>query len=471
MVMGQASDEYAVVVLGAGPGGYVAAIRAAQLGKTVALVDKAELGGVCLHQGCIPSKALIHAADYFFETGEKNRFGVELPGHKIDVAQLQKWKANNIDTLTKGIEFLTGKLGITVVKGRAFFTSSKTLLVEQPHGTLELVFKKCILATGSKPVELKGLEYSKKTVKNSDDALAFSEIPKRLVVVGGGYIGVELGTVYAKLGSKVTIVQRSGRILSNMDAEAAEMVQKRLNEIGVEVLVNTTFKSHREENGVAFTTVDAPTGERVLESETVFVALGRSPLLSNIGLEKTKVKLDSHGFVSINEECQTTDPHVFAIGDITGPPQLAHRASKQGKVAAEVIGGKKSAFDNRCIPAVVYSDPEISSVGLTEEEARATKREIVVGKAPYSALGRAVSIDFDKGFFKVVADKKTTEILGFTICGKNASDLIGECALAIEMGAFLEDVAGTIHPHPTFSEGIGEACENALGKSIHVRNR
>ncbi len=471
MVMGEAIQETEIAVIGAGPGGYVAAIRLAQLGKQVVLIDKAGLGGICLHVGCIPSKALITASNFFGMANRKNEMGISVGGVSLDSKKLHEWKKASIKQLEKGIEGLCAKLGIEVVKGTATIEDSETIRVSSEHGTGVIKFRQCIINTGTTPVEYPGLEYANDFVWNSDHAMDIEFIPRDLVVIGGGYIGVELASVYAKFGCNVSVVQRSERILTQMDSDAALVVQKKMSVHGIHLFLNSVFKSaHRDKNRVSVT-IESGGKKSVIETEKILVALGRVPNTKHIGLENTRVQLNENGFIRVNAQCQTSDPKIWAIGDVTGPPLLAHRATRMGKVCAEAIAGQPAAFDNKAIPGVVFSDPELASVGLTEKEAKEKGIEIIVGKFPFHALGRAVSTDKTEGFVKVIADRNTQVVLGVVAVGEHVSEFIGEAALAIEMGAQLEDIAATIHPHPTFSEALMEACEEALGKAIHVTQK
>lgn len=456
-----------VAIIGAGPGGYTAALRLGQLGKQVMLIDANALGGVCLNQGCIPSKALIHAAEFAFNTKHGKAMGIEAEKVRVNVEKLMAWKRSGIEKLEKGLETLCKKRSVEIVKGFASFEGNNRLRVEAEHEVREIEFKQVIIDVGSVPVSIPGIEIDEKTVISSEHALELNHIPKEMVVLGAGYIGIELGTVFAKLGCHVSIIQRSERILSQMDEEAALLVQKRLDELGIHVFLNSSVQKLSVKKGKAVLDLQTPEKRLELHAEKVLVALGRKPHTERLGLENTKVQLDEHGYIRVNPQCQTADPNIFAVGDITGPPLLAHRAFRMGKVAAEAIAGLPSAFDNVAMPAVIFADPEIATVGLSESEAKAKGFELLVGKFPFRNLGRAVSINKETGFVKIVADKKTEVILGIQIIGENASDLIGEAALAVELGAQLEDVAATIHPHPTFCEALMEAAEDALGKSVN----
>lgn len=473
MVVGDLEESTQLLIVGAGPGGYVAAIRAAQLGKQVVLVDKSKnrLGGVCLHQGCIPSKALIHAADIAYSMRSHADMGISFKEEVVDIPKMQAWKQHAIDQLTTGISYLLEKNGVEVVLGSVFFDGPHTARVEAAHGLLSYRFDSAIIATGSHPLSVPPLEFSpdRKRLLHSDQALEFNSVPKKLIVVGGGYIGLELGTVYAKLGSQVTLIQRSSRILSNMALEPALEIQKNLAKIGITLLTDTTVSQYQETSERAMVTIETKgKGKEVLSADYVLVALGRKPNTSGLGLDKAGVKVDDSGFIPVNQQCQSNVSHIYAIGDMAGQPLLAHKAFRQGKVAAEVVAGKKSAFDNRSIPAVVFCDPEYASVGWSEAECLEKGIKIRVGKFPFSALGRAVALGKTIGYVKVIAEEQTGVLLGAEILGEHAGDMISEYSLALELGATLEDIANTIHPHPTFGEALGEAAEEALGKAIHV---
>ncbi|MBU0635719.1 dihydrolipoyl dehydrogenase [Candidatus Micrarchaeota archaeon] len=467
MVMGEMLEETETAVLGAGPGGYVAALRLGQLGKQVVLVDRKALGGVCLNQGCIPSKALIHATQFLSDPKHAKKMGIDFEKAKVHLEKLDAWKKAGIEKLEKGIATLCKKRNVEIVRGTGKFESQNRLRVESPHEVRVIEFKHAIIDTGSKPISIPGLDLGDPLIMDSEEALQVAHIPKELVIIGAGYIGIELGTVFAKLGSQVSIVQRSERILSNVEEEAALIVQKQLEEIGAHLFLNSHFKKVSTTRSRVTIQLVTPEKRIDLHADKVLIALGRKPNTDGMGLENTKVQLDEKGFIRINDRCQTSAPTIFAVGDVTGPPLLAHRAFRMGKIAAEAIAGLPVSFDNVAIPSVVFSDPEIASVGITEKEAREQGKEVLVGKFPFCNLGRAVSTDKTLGFVKIIAEKQSQVILGVQIVGEHASDMIGEASLAMEMGAQLEDIAATIHPHPTFSEAIMEAAEDALGKSVH----
>ncbi len=468
MVVGDLATGTDLLIIGAGPGGYVAAIRAAQLGKDVTLVEKSELGGVCLNIGCIPSKALIHAADEFYKIKKADAMGIIVKDVKIEPEKLQKWKSTIVKTLTSGIGMLCNKNKITVIKGDAFFQSPTMVKILVENGFKNIEFQNAIIATGSEPVEIPAFKFDHKIIINSTDALALKKVPKNLVVIGGGYIGLELGTAYAKLGSNVSVVELGNQLLPGQDNDVVTILQRRLEKLGVKIyLGHKAEKCEVKENSAEITI--SKNGNKVsLDADNVLVAVGRKISLSSLKLENTQVELDAKGFIKIDNQMRTTERRIFAVGDVTGNPMLAHKASKQGKVAAEVIAGQQSSFDNIVVPVVVFTDPEIAIAGLTENDAKAQDKEITIGKFPFAALGRALTVNETEGFVKIISEKQSGLIMGITIIGHNASDVIGEAILAIEMGATLDDLELIIHPHPTFTESLMEAAEVAKGHAIHI---
>jgi len=471
MVVGEVATETEVLVIGGGPGGYVAAIRAAQLGKDVTLVERDRLGGVCLNVGCIPSKALIDAAKSYHRlaTREAER-GIEVEGLRLNFSRLQEWKQSVVRRLTSGVEQLLKGNGVTVVRGKATFTGPHQVLVENPGGGNEVYrFKHCILATGSRPVELPGFAFDGERVLDSSDALALDELPARLVVIGGGYIGLELGTAFAKLGSEVTVLELTEQLLPGTDPELVQVVARRLRQLGVKVHTRARALGWEEAPDGAVTVRFEQDGrEQAVTADRILVSVGRRPNTDGIGLELAGVEVDEGGRVQVDERLRTRQPHIYAIGDIAPGPMLAHKASKEGIVAAEVIAGLPAAADYVAVPAPIFTDPEIATVGLTEEQAREQGYDPVVGRFPYAANGRALTLGERDGFVKIVADRESRVVLGVGIVGPEASDLIAEAALAIEMGATVEDLALTIHAHPTLSEAVMEAAEASLGHAIHV---
>jgi dihydrolipoamide dehydrogenase len=464
------AKTFDAVVIGAGPGGYVAAIRLAQLGKKTALVDKEALGGVCLNWGCIPSKALIAAANLVEGIREAADRGITADP-KVDVAKLRQFKNEVVKKLVGGVGMLEKGNGVEVLKGKATFVAPNAIEVEGKDGKERVEAGAFIVATGARPIEIPGFAFDGKDVWSAKEAVDLPELPKRLVVIGGGIIGMELGTVYAKLGSKVTIVEALPTILSGIDPEAVRLVQKGIRQRGGTVHVNAKAQGLDRDGGALAVRIEVAGQEQSVECDKVLVAVGFRPNSEGLGLEKVGVKLGPKGFVEVNDRFQTSAPSIYCIGDLAGPPLLAHKASKEGEIAAEVIAGKKSARDWVAMPAAIFTDPEIAAVGLSEDEAREQGYDPIVGKFAFAALGRAIAIAHTEGFVKVVADRASKLLLGVTIAGPEASDLIAEAALALEMGASVEDVALTIHAHPTLPEAFMEASKAALGEAIHALNR
>jgi len=465
-----ATKTFDAVVIGAGPGGYVAAIRLAQLGKKVGLVEKEALGGVCLNWGCIPSKALIAAANLVDDVRAAAHRGITCEP-KVDVAKLREFKNAVVKKLVGGVGMLEKGNGVEVVKGTATFVGPNAVEVDGGGEKTRVEAQAFIVATGARPIQLPGFEFDGKDVWSAKEAVDLPEIPKRLVVIGGGIIGLELGTVYAKLGSKVTVVEALPTILSGVDPEAVRLVQKSLRQRDVTVLVSAKCKRLERKRGELSVSIEVDGKEQAIACDKVLVAVGFRPNSEGIGLDKAGVKVGPKGFVEVNDRMQTSVPSIFCIGDLAGPPLLAHKGYKEGEIAAEVIAGHKSLRDWVSMPSGIFTDPEVATVGLTEEQAKEQGYEPIVGKFAFAALGRSIAIDHTEGFVKVVADKQSKLLLGTTIVGHEAADLIAEAALALEMGAYLEDVALTVHAHPTQPEAFSEACKAALGEAIHALNR
>ncbi len=464
MVMGSLNQEIETVVIGSGPGGYVAALRLADLGKDVMLIEERERpGGTCLLEGCIPSKSLINAVELGEAARAADRLGLTFTDLKLDHRKLREWTDGVVDTLSGGIRGLLKKRGVELVHGKARFQDAKSLMIEG-GGTVS--FETCIVATGSSLNRLpEGIDPS---VWSSADALELREVPGTLLVVGGGYIGLELGLVYAGLGSEVSVVEFFPRLLAGADHDLVDVMVKQVTKRMHEVMVDSSVKNITPVDGGFKVSIEHE-GDTVEKSyDQVLVAIGRRPNTDDIGLEKTRIVVDDKGVIETDGECRTAEPHIYAIGDVTAGPMLAHKASREGKLAAEAIAGHKVEFDNRAIPAVVFTDPEISWCGLTERRAEDLGYEINVGRFPLSALGRARAIGRTEGFVKVISEPGTDLIQGIGIVGPHASELIAEGALAIEMGATLADLTDTIHPHPTLSEAIMEAAEVAAGTAVHV---
>jgi dihydrolipoyl dehydrogenase len=461
------------VVIGSGTGGYPAGIRLGQLGVPAIVIEKEYAGGVCLNVGCIPSKALIHASKMFDKVKHLEEIGIKVPGAPtIDMEATQKWKESVVAKLTSGVRTLLKAAKTQFMEGTATFVSPRELDVKKKDGTtVRVEAKSVVIATGSTPIQIPGFTFDGKRVIDSTGALALRAVPKRMVVVGGGYIGLELGEVYAKLGSKVTVVEALPTILTGIDPDCVKLVAQKLRKLGVEVVLNAKAKSWEDKGDRAVVTVETQGGGTAqIDADVILVTVGRKPTTSGFGLEKIGVKLEK-GFIVVDKQQRTSVPGVYAVGDCTPGPMLAHKATKEGEVVAEVIAGKRAEMDVRTIPAVVFTDPEIATTGLTEEQARASGRKVLVGKYPFAALGRALSVNEPEGFVKVVADAETEEVLGVHAVGGSVADLISEAALAIEMGALLHDISLTVHPHPTLPEALMEAAAHALGEAIHLVNR
>ena len=457
-----------LLVIGAGPGGYVCAIRAGQLGIDTVIVEKARPGGTCLNIGCIPSKALIHAADEFHKVtgmaGGKDPLGISLSKPAIDLKQTVGWKDRIVGRLTTGVAGLLKKAGVKSVHGAARFRDGKTVVVETEIGEQLIRAEQIVIATGSVPVELPFLPFGGAVI-SSTEALALETVPKNIAIVGGGYIGLELGTAFAKLGSRITVVEAAPRILPMWDADLTRPVQKRLEGLGVTVLTDTKARSLVA--GGALLVERADGSEARIEADKVLVTVGRKPLVEGWGLEE--IDLDRDGpFIRIDDQCRTSMRGIYAIGDVTGEPMLAHRAMAQGEMVAEIIAGHRRSWDKRAIPAVCFTDPEVVSVGLLPNEARQGGREIKVGQFPFTANGRAMTLQSEDGFVRVVARADNHLVLGIQAVGTGVSELSAAFGLAIEMGARLEDIAGTIHAHPTQGEGFQEAALKALGQALHI---
>jgi dihydrolipoamide dehydrogenase len=397
--------------------------------------------------------------------------GISVSDVSLDLKKLRAWKDASIERLEQGIVTLCRKNGVEVLAGTARFESSDQILVAGAHGTRRVRFRNALLATGSEVAQLPVLKDVPQFVWTAEDALELQEIPKQLVIIGGGYIAAEMVNVYAKLGSNVFIVERSDRFLEHMDADAARVVSDGFKDLGVHLFLDAQVKSAKKKGQKLQLELLVSGKVEEVFCDRVLVAIGRHAHGPELGLENTRVQLDDHGFVRINGKCQTSDERIYAVGDCTGGPMLAHRAFRMGKVAAEAIAGEASAFDNVTVPSVVFSDPEVAVAGIGEDEAKKRGLDVVIGKFPFSALGRAVSGDATEGFVKVIADRGSQVILGVVMAGGHVSEFLGEATLAVECGLQLDDVAVTIHPHPTFSEALSEACEQALGKAIHTGNK
>ncbi len=458
-------------VIGAGPGGYVCAIRLAQLGVETVCIEKDNWGGVCLNVGCIPSKALIHAGKQMQHLRHAADMGIQVQGEpSIDMRKLQSWKGEIVDKLTGGVETLLGHNGAQKLVGTALIKKPKVIQVTTPEGTVRVEAENIVLATGSRPIEIPGFSFADPRIHDSTSALALEEVPKKLVVIGGGYIGLELGGVYANLGSEVTVVELEKQVLPGFDPDVARVLQRRLKKLGVVLKLGSKALGWEETEDGAVVRVETPKGEETFEADAILVTVGRLPNTENLGLEKLGVEMDGR-FIQIDGQCRTSVPGLWAIGDVAGQPMLAHKASYEGEVAAEAIAGHAAHKDAKTVPAVVFTDPEVATAGLMEHEAKAAGFEVKVGKVPFAAIGRALTTGETDGFVKVILDATDNRVLGVTIVGAHASDLICEAALAIEMDAEALDIGLTIHPHPTLGEGVMEAAKHAIGQAIHVGNR
>ncbi|WP_151736311.1 dihydrolipoyl dehydrogenase [Paenibacillus tengchongensis] len=468
MVVGDASIEIDTLVIGAGPGGYVAAIRAAQLGQKVLIVDKSELGGVCLNRGCIPSKALISAAHQYEAAQHGEVFGVTAENVKVDWAKTQEFKNGVVKRMTNGVTSLMKGNKIEVFSGEAMFISANEARLFNEHESPRYKFNNCIIATGSRPIELKPFPFGGR-ILSSTEALDLPEIPKSMIVIGGGYIGAELGQMYSKFGTKVTIIEGMDTVLPGFDKDMTRLVAKNMAKTGIEIVTNAKAES-AVQNDKEVTVKYSVGGEsKEVTADYLLVTVGRRPNTDGeLGLDLIGVELDDRGLIKVDHQGRTNIPNIYAIGDIVPGLALAHKASYEGKIAAEAISGHKSVVDYKVIPAVVFTDPECSSVGLTEKEAKDKGIKVKAGKFPFAGNGRAVSLNAPDGFIKIVANADNNLVLGAQIVGLEASNLIAELGLAIEMGATLEDIALTIHAHPTLGEIVMEAAELVEGHPIHV---
>jgi len=468
--MGEQTLEIDVAVIGGGPGGYSAAFRAADLGLDVALINAEErLGGVCLRRGCIPTKALLDAA-HVIEDGIKAReWGIMFSDFGIDLEKLRQHKQGVVDQLVSGVESLAEMRDVQLIEGRAVFESSNQVRIQGTSDFAHVKFEHAILASGSKPMSLPGVEFKDQgRIMSSAGALELKDIPERLLVIGGGYIGLEMGTTYAALGSKVTMVEMLDDILPGVDRTLVRYLKRRVKKNFEALHLKTTVASLEEQGEKVVVTLEGKVEEKVQEFDRVLVAVGRKPNSEDIGLENTNVKVDQKGFVQVDEQRRTQDSRIFAIGDVVGDPMLAHKAMFEGKVAADVIAGEPAAFDVMAIPAVVYTDPQIAYCGWMEDEARENGYDVKVARFPWTASGRATTMDAREGITKLVFDVDSKRLLGMGVTGRGAEDLIAEGVFAIEMGAVAEDLALTIHPHPTLSETVAEAAEAFLGLATHI---
>ncbi|MEN5298382.1 dihydrolipoyl dehydrogenase [Brucella sp. TWI559] len=457
-----------LLIIGGGPGGYVCGIRAGQLGIDTVLVEKKRLGGTCLNVGCIPSKAVIHAADEFHRLttfASKGALGITAESPKIDFAKTLEWKDGIVDRLNSGVAGLLKRSHVRMFQGQARFMDGKTVLVDTDTGRQTIHAENIVIAIGSVPVEIQSLPFGGNVI-SSTEALSLDPIPEKLAIVGGGYIGLEIGTAFAKLGANVTIVEAADRVLPQYDAELTRPIMARLKTLGVDVLTNTSAKG-LSADGKALDVLLTDGRKQTIPADKILVTVGRKPQTDGWGLSEIRLDMDGR-FIRIDDKCRTSMRGIYAIGDVTGEPMLAHRAIAQGEMVAEIIAGGKQAWDKRCIPAVCFTDPEIVTVGLSPDEARKAGHNIQTGIFPFQANGRAMTIEREDGFIRVVARADNHLILGIQAVGVGISELSSAFALAVETGARLEDIAGTIHAHPTLGEGFAEASMKALGHALHA---
>ncbi|WP_277542173.1 dihydrolipoyl dehydrogenase [Haloarcula laminariae] len=471
MVDGDETTE--VLVIGGGPGGYVAAIRAARLGLDTTLVERDAYGGTCLNHGCIPSKALISASDVAHDARAAEEMGV-FADPAVDMTAMAEWKDGVVTRLTRGVESLCKSAGVTLVEGTAEFVDEGTVRVA--HGgegrdPETIAFEHAIVATGSRPIEVPGFAFDGERILSSREALALETVPDELLVVGAGYIGMELSTVFAKLGAEVTVVEMLEDVLPGYEDDISAIVRERAEALGVDFAFGEAASDWEslDDGRIRVATTDEDDAVTEYHADRCLVAVGREPVTDTLGLENVGLDPDENGFLATDERARTELDGVFAVGDVAGEPMLAHKAMAEGEVAAEVAAGEPAALDHQAIPAAVFTDPEIGTVGLTEAEASEAGFDPVVGRMPLRANGRALTLDEREGFVRIVADADTEFLLGAQIVGPEASELVAELSLGIELGARLEDIAGTVHTHPTLSEAVHEAARDARGEAIHTR--
>jgi len=462
--------KFDAIVIGAGPGGYPCAIRLAQLGKKVAIIEKETVGGVCLNVGCIPSKAMIKAAGFFEKMQKADGMGFKVKGVDVDFKGLQEWKRSVVAKLTGGVGQLLKGNKVELIQGDASFVSKNELLVKSSTGSQSITAEHIVIAVGSSPIELPNFKFDEKNIISSTGALDIDKPVSSMVVVGGGYIGLEIGTYMAKLGTSVTVLEAMPRLLATYDQDVANVVSRALKKRNVNVLANAVAKGVKEKGGQLQVEVEVEGKSQTLACEKVLVTVGRRPN-SMPGIEKTGVVVDAKGFIKVNEQLKTNVAGIYAIGDVAGQPMLAHKATKEALVVADVIAGKKTKYDVKAMPAVIFCEPEVATVGLSEMDAKAKGITCFAGSFPFAALGKAIASGETDGFTKLIGDKKTGRLIGAAIVGPEASTMIAEMALAIEAGLQMEDIALTVHAHPTMGEATMEAAEVALGHAIHMINR
>jgi dihydrolipoamide dehydrogenase len=463
--------DFQAIVIGAGPGGYPCAIRLGQLGIKTLCVEKEYWGGVCLNVGCIPSKALINASETYQQMKHADVMGFSISGDvSVDMKKLQAWKSGVVDKLTGGVRTLLKANKVEMTMGTATLIDAHTVEIVSSEGTKRLTADHIVVATGSSPIQIPGFAFADGPVLDSTKALALDELPRRLVVIGGGYIGLEMAGVYARLGTEVTVVEMMDQLLPGFDPDVVKVLARQVKKDGVKTHFKTKALGWEKSADGIIVHVETPEGKQALAADYVLVTVGRKPNTKGIGLEALGVVMDGP-FVKVDKQMKTSVPGVYAIGDIIGNPMLAHKATHEGEVVAEVIAGHNVQFDAKTIPAVVFTEPEVATAGLTEPECRAKGMNILVGKVPFAAIGKAIANNATEGFVKVMVDADSKRILGVTIVGSHASDIISEAVLAIEMCAEALDVGLTIHPHPTLGEAVMEATKAAIGEAIHVVNK
>lgn len=456
-----------LAIIGGGPGGYVAAIKAGQLGLNVLLIERDKLGGVCLNVGCIPSKALVEVSRFYERLKHLYKIGIKIKVEEVDWKMILDWKDSIVSKLVMGVGQLCEANNVEIMKGEAKIVGLHELIVKDSDKQMRINFNRLVIAAGSYPVELPEVKFDHNKIIDSTDFLSINEIPSDLVVVGGGYIGLELGSIAVRFGCRVSVVEMLPQILPGFDSDVVKIIERGLKKAGMNFFVNSVIKKVEYKDRLEVI-VDNKGDEKIIAADKILVSVGRKPLVNGFDLERIGVKLNAKGFIDVDDKLFTGVEGIYAIGDVVGMPMLAHKASKEGEIVAEILAGKNVAVDYKCVPSVVYTEPEIAIVGMTENQALENKIEYITGKFPFAASGRAQTMQETDGFVKVMADKKTHEILGVTIIGPNASDLISEAILAIEMGAVVEDIALTVHPHPTLSEALMEAAKAAIGEPIHI---
>ena len=462
------SNPRKVAVIGAGPAGYVCAIRLAQLGQDVTVIEKEYLGGTCLNVGCIPSKAMIAAGSLMDKIGHASTMGISVEGVKLDIEKLVGWKAGVVAKLTGGVGVLLKNHKVPVIMGAAKLKNRNTVEITNSEGKQTLKVDDVVIATGSVPIEIPGFAFDEEEVWSSTGGLRPNSVPGHIVVIGGGYIGLELGMMYRKLGSEVTVVEFTKGALPGQDRDCVKVIERSLKKMKIKLRTESQAMGYKRVGNKSHVTIKTPKGEEVIECDQILSTVGRRPFSEGLGLDNAGLKTDKRGFLAVDNQMRTSVPNIYAIGDIAGQPMLAHKGSKEGLVAAAVIAGKPEEYDVRCVPAVIFTAPEMASVGMSSEECTEKGVDFKEGKFPFAASGRAMSLMETDGFVKVIADAKTDEVLGVHMVGPEVTELIAEAALAIEMGATVEDLARTIHAHPTLPEAMMEAAEAVHNLAVHI---